>query len=105
VPVTARVDQQLDSVVAYLDPALTRDLERTALQPDRPTTDPTQLRQQLGSERLIVIGCHGHAASGLTAVLTASDGTAVAIAADLLTPATWAARSLRARAGAIALIP
>lgn len=109
IPAVTCAAPQLDSVIAYLDPAVTWDLERAALRPHRPTTDPAHMRQQLGSDRLIVIGCHGHAASGLSGTLTAADGTPVLTAADMLSTslcgsvvlleACWAGRYVGARMG------
>lgn len=44
----------------------------------------TDVCVQLGPHQLVVIGCHGRAATGLSGALIASDGTVVATAADLL---------------------
>lgn len=109
VPTTRQISAQTNSTTAYFDPTLSWTPERSALAPDDITDSATELREHLGPQRLIIIGCHGQAATGLAGALTASDTTVVATAADLLAKplhgsvllleACWSSRYVGSRTG------
>lgn len=84
IPVVAlsRSTNDTRTVNAYLDPALPWSHERAAC--PRATADPTLLRAKLGQRQLILIGCHGDSAMRAEGSLTATDGTPVLDAIDLL---------------------
>jgi hypothetical protein len=109
VPTTRHAPAQINSTTAYFDPALAWAPERSAITTEAILDAPTELRQRLGSAQLIVIGCHGQAATGLAGTLSASDTTVVATAADLLAKplngsvvlleACWTSRYVGSRTG------
>jgi hypothetical protein len=109
VPTSRHTLAQINSITAYFDPALAWAPERWAIAADTITDTAAELRQRLGPQRLIVIGCHGQAATGLAGALTASDTTVVATAADLLAKrlddsvllleAWWTSRYVGSRTG------
>jgi CHAT domain-containing protein len=84
VPIVAagRVQPDLSRFTAYLDPALPWSHERAAC--PQATSDPSALRANLGERRLVLIGCHGESATRAEGTLTATDGTPVLDAIDLL---------------------
>jgi tetratricopeptide (TPR) repeat protein len=84
VPVVATnpVAPAIESVAAYLDAALPWANERSAC--PEASSDPSVLRAALGERRLIVVGCHGESATRAEGMLSATDGTPVLDAIDLL---------------------
>jgi hypothetical protein len=72
----------IEAVNAYPDPALPWSHKRIAC-PDA-TADPNLLRASLGERQLVLIGCHGDSATRAEGRLTATDGTPVLDAIDLL---------------------
>lgn len=70
------------SAEAFLDPSLPWGPEKSAI--SRVISHPKQARTILGPERLILLACHGEAASGLAGSLVAGSGARVADAIDIL---------------------
>jgi tetratricopeptide (TPR) repeat protein len=104
---TTRVEPRAETVTAYLDPALAWSHERAACR--AAAAEPVALRGSLGERRLVLAGCHGDSATRAEGTLTATDGSPVLDAIDLLSQslrhsvvvleACFSGRYLGARAG------
>jgi tetratricopeptide (TPR) repeat protein len=75
-------EAQIGRAVAFLDPALPWGPEKSAML--HFTTYPEGAKTMLGPERLILLACHGEAASGLAGSLVTESGSRVVDAIDIL---------------------